>query len=463
MKIGRLLGTRLRPPSRPAFVGPTPEGLVRRDDPLFYRSHSQTTTCGMVFQDRLRSQNTAVTECRTQPMEWRAFRDYTAEASRLLPGCRMSRKVCWAYFTLIFCCTTTASNAAPFVLQSDQLKPKQPQLAVNSDNAVHLVFGSDSQIYHCVSTNLGETFSAPVLVGEMKFLSLGMRRGPRVAVAKDTITVTAIGGELGGGRDGDLFAWRSPDGGKTWLDSTRVNDANASAREGLHAMAAGPKGELYCVWLDLRNKRTEIMGSRSDDGGKTWSKNNLVYRSPDKNVCECCHPSVTFADDGGLFVMWRNSIEGNRDMYWAKSNDSGKNFGDAERLGEGSWKLAACPMDGGAIAVDGAGKVHAAWRRKGEVYLTENKPTSEVKLGDGEQPWIAPAKNGVIATWITRRPGDLMLMLPGGSKPLQIAKGARDPVVIGVNDMAIVAWDADQNGRAVIKVDCRAIGSRTPR
>lgn len=365
----------------------------------------------------------------------------------------MSRAIHFVFVALIICFATLCGQAAPFVVQGEQLQPKQPQLAVGPQKAIHLVFGSDGHAYHCVSEDVGATFSKPQRVGEINLVAVGMRRGPRVATTKDAVVVTAIGSELVGGRQGNLFAWRSIDDGMTWQRPARVNDVDASAREGLHAMAAGPKGELYCVWLDLRNKGTEIVGSGSDDGGKTWSKNAIVYRSPDGSVCECCHPSVTISASGKLLVMWRNSLDGNRDMYLAESEDRGKTFGSAQRLGEGHWKLDECPMDGGAIAVDNTGNIHATWRRNRAVYLTQTTPKSEVHLGYGVQPWIALGSGGVITTWITRRPGDLMLMLPGDREPRRIATNARDPVVVGVGNTAIVAWESDEGARAIINVD----------
>src|SRR4029434_6883546 len=107
--------------------------------------------------------------------------------------------------------------------------------------------------------------------------------------------------------------------------------------------------------------------------GATWSENSLVYKSPDRSVCECCHPSVIYDDQGRLHVMWRNSLGGNRDMFWASSDDNGKSFKPAVKLGVGSWKLDACPMDGGAMAVARDGKLAAAWRRDKEVFLTASK------------------------------------------------------------------------------------------
>jgi hypothetical protein len=225
-------------------------------------------------------------------------------------------------------------------------------------------------------------------------------------------------------------------------------------------MAAGPQGRLYCVWLDLRNKRTEIMGASSTDGGKTWSENRLVYRSPDGSVCECCHPSVAFAPDGTLFVMWRNSLGGYRDMYLARSKDGGRTFESAVRLGTGTWQLDACPMDGGAIAVDEAGAVHTVWRREKTVYATNGKPKPESRLGDGEQPWLTLTSTGPAIVWLNRRAGDLFVKLPKATAPEKIASAARDPVIAGLKDGVVVAWEADEHGRPAIKITTLSQSSR---
>ena len=96
-----------------------------------------------------------------------------------------------------------------------------------------------------------------------------------------------------------------------------------------------------------------VYGASSEDGGGTWSASRLVYASPSGAVCTCCHPSVAVDDDGGVSVMFRNALGGSRDMYVARSTDGGRTFPPAAKVGAGTWKLEACPMDGGALAVDG--------------------------------------------------------------------------------------------------------------
>ncbi len=320
---------------------------------------------------------------------------------------------------------------------------KQPQVAVDARGRVYIAFGRGNTVRLASSTDGGRTFDVNT-VGAVGSLALGMRRGPRVAATDRSIVVTAIGGREGKGRDGDVLAWRSADGGKTWAGPSRVNAVEDSAREGLHGMAAGPDGRVFCTWLDLRNGKTEIYGSLSKDGGATWKPDALVYRSPDGSVCECCHPSAAFGPDGTLHVMWRNSLMGARDLYLASSSDGGKTFRPAEKLGRGTWPLKACPMDGGAVAVGLDGRVETIWMRSGAMFAA--KPGREERpLGRGVQGWTAFGAEGPYDVWLETRPGRLLALIPEGPSPLTLAERANDPVVAagpGGLGPVVAAWES---------------------
>ena len=266
---------------------------------------------------------------------------------------------------------------------------REPQLAA-SGSTVALTFGAGSAIYFTVSHDAGRNFSAPVKVEQAGNLLLTHHRGPRIAISGKTIVISGITSKAansdqhahGAGPDGDLFVWRSADGGKTWSHAIRVNDVPNSPNEALHALAADAHGNLFLTWLDHRTgKGTTLYGARSADAGATWSKNFVVYQSPDGTICECCHPSAAFSPDGELVVMWRNWLGGSRDMYLSRSR-AGADFGPAEKLGTGTWKLKGCPMDGGGVVIS-QGRIFTAWRREGTVYLVE-PGGQEVALGQGK-------------------------------------------------------------------------------
>ena len=267
---------------------------------------------------------------------------------------------------------------------------REPQMAANS-SMVALTFGAGKAIYFSASHDSGKTFAAPVKVAEAGVIPLSRHRGPRIALSGNTIVITAVAGKIPDGgphahglpSDGDLFVWRSKDSGKTWSAGKTINDVPGSATEGLHALASDGKHTLFAAWLDKRGaKGTKLYAARSMDEGVTWSKNIEVYQSPGGSICECCHPSVAIDAAGRLLVMWRNSLGGARDMYLSASRD-GVTFPAPEKLGNGTWRIDACPMDGGGLAVspspanrNGRWARAKMWRwRSAETGLTRCGPT----------------------------------------------------------------------------------------
>lgn len=317
---------------------------------------------------------------------------------------------------------------------------RQPQ-AVASNGQVAMTFGGPGAIYFASSSNQGRSFGAPVKVAAAPALALGRHRGPRLAITPSALVITAVAdpNAPSGTQPGNLLAWRSTDKGKTWTLAATINDEPASAREGLHAMAAGPRGRLFAVWLDLRTKGTKLYGSQSTDGGRTWSKNVLVYESPSGTICQCCHPSARFDEQGDIWVMWRNVIDGSRDLYVARSRD-GIHFEAAAKQGEATWKLDACPMDGGGFYID-KGKVTSAWRRNSEVFL--NRPGQpEHLVAEGKDTAIAAGPNGPVVAWTTPK-GAIAVLEPGSPQPRELAaQGGFVNLTALPGGQVLAAWES---------------------
>jgi hypothetical protein len=336
-----------------------------------------------------------------------------------------------------------AGDSTPIAPDPAFAQARQPQVAVGPRGAVHVAFGVGNTIWCSTSTDGGRSFAPAVKVGAEGVLALSMRRGPRIAATARGVSAAAICGQQGRGRDGDVLAWRSADGGKSWSAPVRVNRAPGSAREGLHDLAAAADGRLYCVWLDLRERKMQVYGALSTDGGATWGEDHLVYQSPEGSVCECCQPSAAFDAGGRLHVLWRNHIAGARDMFLISSGDGGRTFDAARKLGQGAWVLKGCPMDGGGLAADADGNVHTVWRRQQTLYRCADGQ-QETMLGPGEQARAARGPGGVYLTWIARRPGDLLLLAPTSAQPTVIAGGAVDPAIAASPDgkgPVVLVWE----------------------
>ena len=324
----------------------------------------------------------------------------------------------------------------------------EPQLAANG-SMVGLTFGAGNAIYFSASHDAGRTFSNPVKVAEADVVPLTRHRGPRIALSGGTIIISAVAGKTlsheqhahGLPSDGDLMVWRSLDGGQKWSKGIVVNDVPGAPTEGLHSLAADPRGNVFAAWLDKRGGNgTKLYGARSTDGGASWSKNVLIYQSPEGSICECCHPSVAIDSGGQILVMWRNWLAGARDMYLSRSGD-GVTFSKPEKLGTGTWQLNACPMDGGGIGISQS-RVITAWRRGHEIFLA-SPGEKEVGIGEGVDVAIATALEGAYAVWST--PAGIRALPPGKKEPIALApKGTFPSIVALPNGSVLAAWE--ENG-----------------
>jgi hypothetical protein len=332
---------------------------------------------------------------------------------------------------ILFLMATRIESVAPAI------PARQPQLAA-AHGTVAMTFGSGSSIYFTSSSDQGLTWKLPAKVAEASTLALGRHRGPRIAILEGALVISAVVGGVGTKQADTLTAFRSLDRGKTWTPAGVINDVPQSAREGLHAMAAAPDGSLFAVWLDLRAKGTQLYGAKSTDGGMTWSKNVVVYTSPDGTICQCCHPSLTVDTSGRIWAMWRNVIDGSRDFYAASSAD-GVHFGEARKLGEGTWKLDACPMDGGGLVVDDE-KVTSAWRRDGDIFLSE-PGVAERRIGAGKDVALAhTSKGGTYLVWT--RDGGIQALTRKSAGAIPIAAEGGFATIIALEDGgALAAWE----------------------
>lgn len=199
----------------------------------------------------------------------------------------------------------------------------------------------------------------------------------------------------------------------------------------------------------------ELWGATSKDGGRTWAKNEQVYKSPDKSICECCHPSALFDADGNLAVMWRNSIEGARDMWMTTRLKGAAKFTVARKLGEGTWKINGCPMDGGEIVPMGNGNFGAVWQRNGEIFISRGE-SAEISLGSGKQPVAVHTDNGPPKV-IWQQGADLVALHNlDGSEPVRHASEARLATIVTLpgGKGAVLAYErAPAKGATAVVVE----------
>ncbi|MCP2042323.1 hypothetical protein [Pontibacter sp. HSC-36F09] len=311
---------------------------------------------------------------------------------------------------------------------------RQPQIAVDTKGIARVVYGLQDKIYCVTSKDNGETFSEPVLVGQLKGLYLGMSMGPQIASSKNYSVVTAID------KQGDIHTYSLNHTTDKWVKAAAVNDVPGVAPEGLMSIASDEQDTFYAVWLDVRNnKQNKIVFASTTGGAEKWSGNKVVYESPDSTVCECCKPSIA-VEGRQVYLMFRNWIDGSRDFYLTKSTDNGQQFSQPQKLGTGTWKLKGCPMDGGGILLDSKNVMHTAWQREGSIFYVQ-PGQQEVQIGKGRNCRISGKTNPVIA-W--KNGTDLKLKFLNADTETVVGKGSYIETAEMPDNKTLCVWEDER-------------------
>jgi len=355
----------------------------------------------------------------------------------------MTRVPAAAMLVLLALTTPGAAKdaAPPVVVDVPSAEPlvAPPRVAAGADGRLLVALPLAGGVDVAAASAGAASFGDPVHAVRRADLICGGRRGPRIAVAGKVVVLAAITRREKKGEGGDLLAWRSPDSGATWGDAVRVSDVPGAAEEGLFDLAALADGRFAAVWLDDRTGKGKRLRADFSEGGATWGEDVLAYESPDGSVCECCSPAIAPAG-GGAVVAFRNSVDGDRDVWTTRVAAGKTKFGAAAKSGTGSWKFSACPMAGPAVGVSGADVV-SAWRRERDVFLAVGG-ARERDLGEGTEPQLVVLDDGVHAFWIASD-SSLVHLAPGARSPAEIAKAASFPCAAdpgGADRGSVVAW-----------------------
>lgn len=237
----------------------------------------------------------------------------------------------------------------------------------------------------------GEVVSAPVRVNaEAGGAATHDQAPPQVAVGPDGVVYVAylVQTDVPGRRfpASELRVARSADGGRSFEAPVRPHaDAGFPTSHHFHALAVAADGTVYVSWLDgaaqdryeavhppaegdahahhaASGPGTEVHVARSTDGGRSFEPSVVVAQG----TCQCCRTALATDADGAVYVAWRHIYPGGdgptiRDVAVARSTDGGATFSAPARVHADGWRLDGCPHAGPALAVDGAGRLHAAW------------------------------------------------------------------------------------------------------
>lgn len=307
-------------------------------------------------------------------------------------------------------------------LSTDPGNSSNPSIAA-SGSQVLVVWHDDrdgnAEIYYDHSTDYGATWSGDMRLTNDSHTS----QWPSVAVAGAMVRVV-----WRDDRDGNLEIYykRSTDGGASWGSDTRLTTALLDAGPPSIAVTGNP---VHVVWADPRDGNPVIYYKRSTDGGGTWSDD--LRLTSDTNNSD--RPSVAVAGNV-VHVVWYDTRDGNREIYYKRSTDGGVSWGSDTRLTNDSSE-----SDFPSVATAGSA-VHVVWHdtRDGnyEIYYKRD-PTGNPGVEEDHKP---QATSYVPAPTIVRGELRLPAYQPAINTTLFDMTGRQVMVLrLGANDVSRLA------------------------
>lgn len=257
----------------------------------------------------------------------------------------------------------------------------------------------------------------------------------------------------------------SNDGGATWSSAVKPHRDTVEQEHGFVAMWPEGKG-LGVVWLDGRkyakgghDAANEMMlVSTTIDGRGVLGREIRL----DERTCDCCQNTAAVTSAGPIVAYRNRSPEEIRDIHVTRRVNGKWTAGVP--VHSDNWKIAACPVNGPAIAARGK-RVALAW-------FTAARDTARVQLAfssdagatfqsparvDGGTPGgrvdVALLANGdALVSWLERTGGDTAAVMVrrvggdgrlGAAHTIAVSSGARAsgfPRMVVSGNQAIFAW-----------------------
>lgn len=222
-----------------------------------------------------------------------------------------------------------------------------------------------SNIMAAASSNRGESWENPVQVNPVygtaaSGLTLTPQRLAYPSADTDSRGRVFVAWSDVARGEWDIVVSRSDDGGRTWSDPVRVDDSS-SGDQWTAALAVDARDTLHVAWYDTRTGGVNLFYSSSTDGGVTWSPNvRITTAETSQATTRRLSEYIGLAADrnGTAYLAWTDWRDGGPAIYFASlpgctapASPSASNNGPV-RVGE-RLQLAASAIEGAIYSWSG--------------------------------------------------------------------------------------------------------------
>lgn len=345
------------------------------------------------------------------------------------------------------------------------------------DGRLWRVVPEKHHVYVDVSSDLGKTFSVPVLINnESQQIKVSGENRPGIVVDRSGHIYIIYAAEST--QPVSIFYSVSKDNGSSFSAPVPLSDKAADANTFQGRFGINRDGKIYVFWHDERN-RTDWKQSGNAIYYTSIDGNTGLSSSAQKlseTLCDCCRIAIAFDKDNQAVLFTRFIYPvGVRDHGILKTQTGGKEP-QTWRVTFDDWTIEGCPEHGPAISISDDNRYHIAWFTQGKVrqglfyaYSDDegqhfSKPLVFGKLEHlPSHPDILAQGKHITLTWteFDGKQTQLFLMRSndGGEtwlSPKPIAKINADadfPFLLSDKHGVLVSWNSKTEGYQLIAVE----------
>jgi len=349
--------------------------------------------------------------------------------------------------------------------------------AFGPDKRLWRIVPEKKHVYVDYSTDLGKTFSAPVLINkESQPIKVSGENRPGIAVDRSGRIYIVYAAE--GAQPVTLYFSVSTDNGQSFSTPSPLSDKASEANSFQGRLVLNPSGQPYVFWHDERNRTDWRKPGNTIYYTSINSQSGLdsVAQKLSDNLCECCHIAAAFDKDDQAVLLARFIYPGGiRDHGLIKIQANSKEP-LSWRVTFDQWDIEACPEHGPAISISDEGRYHIAWFTQGSVrqglfyaYSSDQGQhfSNPLPFGDPEKlpshPDIMARGKHIILTWTEFNGVKTQLMVrqstDGGqtwSQPKSIAEATAEtdfPFLLSNNQGIFVSWNSKAEGYRLLPLN----------
>jgi len=270
--------------------------------------------------------------------------------------------------SILLCKVGSAQGFTPNVLVNDNTTGEQntegKQIIAVLGDSVYVVWNdlraSDTtDIYFAKSEDGGATFGASVKVSSIPdtvqqiWPSLAVDNSGVIYIVWSMISIDFVSAAYG------IWFAKSTDGGASFEPAIRVDTV------GIFPAVAVYGNNVYVLYAEPSNYPfINFLFARSTDGGASFEPSYYINDVSAQDTAACEAMTALCVDAAGnIYAAWSDGrrINGNGDIYFAKSTDSGVSFGTNVPVNDTTGPAVDSIQYNPAIAVKGVDTVYVVW------------------------------------------------------------------------------------------------------